>query len=221
MYPEGFWLKSHRLGVTQLRDAAGRTPYTQDNVIVACIGFLPWISAKEAFEAGDRLEVRVGKDRWRFESHIRSQREYFEDVVSITRNGRFVKSPRLPNRRWFPNYAYYKFARPQIATPYPVVAVRGHTGAGNGQGTRFYRIHRGKLLLMGQAPNKHSNGPVLWGGKLDHWLFDNEDVYAMREPNWTREYKLYRITPNGKLTFVRRWKAPQNQPLRDTIGLYF
>lgn len=167
------------------------------------------------------MEIRIGKDRWLFESRLLSEEQYFEDVVTISKNRRFIKSPQAPNDKWFPGYAYYKFTRPRIETPYPVVVIRGHTGAGSGQGTRFYRIYRGKLQLMGHAPNKHSNGPVLWRKKTDHWLFDNEDVYDMREPNWVRQYKLYRITKEGKLKFVRHWQAPRNKPLRDTIALNF
>jgi hypothetical protein len=99
--------------------------------------------------------------------------------------------------------------------------IRGHTGAGSGQETRFYRFDKGALRLMGKAPYSYSNGPVLWRGKQDHWLFDNTDVYDMRQAGeaWIRRYHLYRIGKNGRLQFVRSWRAPQNRPLRDTIRL--
>lgn len=139
-----------------------------------------------------------------------------EVSMSVSKNGRYIIAPQRETDSWLPTEGIYGFTRPRLKTPFPVVAARRYDSP-KLTDTRFFAIKNGRLITMGDAPEINSQGPVLWRGKPNYWLFDNENTYSMRDPDWVRMLRLYRIDPQGHLRFIREWPAPKGKALSDMV----
>jgi hypothetical protein len=141
--------------------------------------------------------------------------------ISISKNGRYVLTPTVPDGARFPSGNFWKFARTPVRGRYPVVALRGHSGIGWHWDTMFYRIRGGRLQTVGRAPADNSNGPVNWRGRDDLWLFDDHDRYLARDDERFRpNLLLYRIdSRSGRMRLLRRWPSPRGSVVRDTVRL--
>jgi len=163
-----------------------------------------------------RLEFR----RWKAAAEANADPQRF---LLATCDGRIVWQTwaDVQEPKNLPGGVYFKVGRVDIASKYPVIAIRTSTGIGMHTATKFFRLVDTRIVYAGKPPAKNSHGPINYRGRQDEWLFDDYDWYEAARPNWTLRYALYRLDEKGRLRPVRVWKAPKGQGLRDTVRLTF
>lgn len=188
--------------------------------------FLQAFPPDQLTEVQSSLSVQVGKSRWRFETRqmrTYDQRNAVDRFVRVAKNAKVVwqEQAGLDAPKHLPFGFFFKFSQVQVASRWPIVAIRGHSGIGFHQDTLFFAVEDGKLRQLGRPPAPNSNGPVNYQGRKDLWLFDDYDVYQHKSastPGPPLHYVLYRVSPTG-MKKIRSWLAPSGARLRDTVKL--
>jgi hypothetical protein len=173
-----------------------------------------------------KLMLLAGSDRWTFETRRRKRYDPWASIdrfVRISLNGKTMwqEPAGLERPRRLPYGFFFRFSKVDIQAPWPVVAIRGHSGIGFHQDTKLFAIANRHLIFLGVPPSPNANGPVNYRGRSNLWLFDDYNVYQHKSASLAGpplRYMLYRVDLHG-LRRVRSWIAPSGMRVEDTIKL--
>jgi len=162
-----------------------------------------------------------GLTEWRTEGHQWAFRSYWrkadvhgpetEDKLHLVfLDGQVVKRYRLDAERpaWEPWGPFIAAAVVNVRSPFErVVALRGAGGLGVHWDTVLYGFAGTTMTFLGRSPSLNANGPVLWKGQSDTWLFDDYDYYReMHEKRPVTRRFLFKVTTKG-MKRIRTWKS--------------
>jgi hypothetical protein len=181
-------------------------------VFVAALWMMPQVSSSAT------LSVH-GID-WRF-SVMQESAEPFRMYIQISKNGKTVLRHSNAKREapyWVPTGAYWKVAVPKVRSPFPVVAISGHSGFGHHEDRLFLGIIAGEIRRLGKPPSGNSGGPLNFRGRADLWLFDDFDYYRNLHEKAPVNLVLFQVDTRG-MRAVRKWRSKGNARVKDSTGI--